>query len=163
MFEEAIRDLLEARPVDNKWLTRRVVAATRDKRDLGAARAALARENRRATWRRSDISGTQRNHATHRGAKEISMRDQRGENDLPAVFAPPEQDGLPLELQCLFLVSDVPATKGHGCFAALSASHGVATRLLAAAHEMSGRPPCVMRKRFELSYRFDAIHCLIRG
>jgi hypothetical protein len=91
------------------------------------------------------------------------MRDQRGENDLPAVFAPPEQDGLPLELQCLFLVSDVPATKGHGCFAALSASHGVATRLLAAAHEMSGRPPCVMRKRFELSYRFDAIHCLIRG
>ena len=36
------------------------------------------------------------------------MRDQRGENELPAVFAPPDQDGLQLELQCLFLVSDAP-------------------------------------------------------
>jgi len=34
------------------------------------------------------------------------MRDQRGENELPAVFAPPDQDGLQLELQCLILVSD---------------------------------------------------------
>src|SRR5690349_11704520 len=42
----------------------------------------------------------------HGGTKKISMRYQGGKNELPAIFPPPEQYGLQLELQLLFLPSD---------------------------------------------------------